>query len=35
MHKPESVIENKMHKIIWDFDIKWAIKYPMENLSVN
>ena len=21
MHKPESVIENEMHKILWDFEI--------------
>ena len=22
MHKPESVLENETHKIIWDFEIK-------------
>ena len=22
MHKPESVLENEMHKVIWDFEIK-------------
>ena len=22
MHKPESVIENETHKILWDFEIK-------------
>ena len=21
MHKPESVLENDMHKILWDFEI--------------
>ena len=22
MHKPESVLENEMHKILWDFEIQ-------------
>ena len=22
MHKPESVLENETHKILWDFEIK-------------
>ena len=22
MHKPESVLENKVHKILWDFEIQ-------------
>ena len=22
MHKPKSVLENEMHKILWDFEIK-------------
>ena len=22
MHKPESILENEMHKILWDFEIQ-------------
>ena len=26
MHKPESVLENETHKILWDFEIKTSKK---------
>ena len=28
MHKPESILENEMHKILWDFEIQTAHLIP-------
>ena len=33
MHKPESVIKNGMHKIIWDFEIQ--IDRPISTRLIN
>ena len=31
MHKAESILENEMHKILWDFEIKRDPPIPAEN----
>ena len=38
MHKPESVLENKMHKILWDYEILTDLKNRLakkENVPYN
>ena len=40
MHKPESVQENEIHKVLWDFEIRtyylisaWSPDLKLKNLS--
>ena len=34
MYKPESVLENEMYKIIWDFEIEMDHQFPARRPSV-
>ena len=33
MHKPESILENKTHKILWDFEIQTDHAIPARRLD--
>ena len=34
MHKPESVLKNETHKILWDFEIKTDHLIPAKRLDL-
>ena len=34
MHKPESVEENEMHKVLWDFEIQTDHLIPARRLEL-
>ena len=34
MHKPESTLENEMHKILWDFEIQMDHLIPIRRLDL-
>ena len=34
MHKPESILENETHEILWDFDIQTGHLIPVRRLDL-
>ena len=34
MHKPESILENKTHKFLWDFDVQTDYLIPARKLDL-